>query len=206
MEATSLHLIVSAESRSRTFKRSLAMLHSIVAPNVGHPIVHHFGEGAAVWGQAITPSVAHLVQGHREIVIDYSLVGPGIVFAVSSSVAMLPHILDTATFRLHADAAAFRHAANRPDASVDAVVRCEVGDDCVLKLWGRATAEDAILPWNQTVRTDRDATVPVLFKVSFWEISRLADARMRSMIKDAAEKDTRICELEARVALSACSQ
>ncbi|MGO8550108.1 hypothetical protein ACC732_36535, partial [Rhizobium ruizarguesonis] len=74
------------------------------------------GEGAAVWGQAITPSIAHLVQVHRELSIDYAQIRPGIVFETVPSIAMLPHVIDTSTFRIHVDAAVFRHTASAIEA------------------------------------------------------------------------------------------
>lgn len=182
------------------------MLHSIVAPNMGHPVVHHFGEGAAVWGQAVTPSVAHLVQTCRDIAIDYSRVGPGIVFEVVSGPATLPHVVDASTFRFHAEATAFRTAAGRPNSTIDVVLRCEVGDECSMKLWGRVSAENPALLWDRPFRRGQGITIPVLFTLSFWEISRTPDARMHRLIKDATEKDRRIRELEAQVALSMCAQ
>jgi hypothetical protein len=181
------------------------MQHSIVCPNIGHSIVHHFGEGATVWGQAITPSIAHLVQAHRELSINYSRIRPGIVFESVSSVAKLPHILDTSAFRIHAEASFFRQSAGRPAAAIEAVIHCDVGGECTLKLWGRVTAEDSATQ-DQPARNDRGGTLPVIFTVTFWEISRDADPRMQNMINQSAEKDRKIKELEAKVALAMCSQ
>jgi hypothetical protein len=181
------------------------MQHSIVCPNIGHSIVHHFGDGAAVWGRAITPSIAHLVQAHRELSINYSRIRPGIVFESVSSVAKLPHVLDSSTFRIHAEASFFRQTAGRPAAVIEAVIHCDVGGECTLKLWGRVTA-DGPAPQDQPARNDRGCTLPVIFTVTFWEISRDADPRMQDMINQSAEKDRKIRELEAIVALAMCSQ
>ncbi|SCB49886.1 hypothetical protein GA0061101_13160 [Rhizobium lusitanum] len=182
------------------------MQHSVVCPSIGHSIVHHFGEGAAVWGQAITPSIAHLVQVHRELAIDYSQIRPGIVFDTVPSIAMLPHVIDTSTFRLHADAAVFRHTAGRSGTAMEAVLRCDAGGECSLKLWGRVVAEDGVQQPDQLSPTGGGSTLPVLFTVAFWEISRATDARMQSMITESAEKDRKIRELEATIALAMCSQ
>lgn len=184
------------------------MLQTIACPNVGHSIVHHFGEGAAVWGQAITPSIAHLVQAHRELAIDYSRVRPGIVFEIDKGIATLPHVIDASTFRLHAEASAFRHAAGRPGAVVEAVITCDVGAECTLKLWGRVMTEDPAQGWELSRHVDREdaATIPVIFAVSFWEVSRATDARIEQMIRESAEKDRKIRELESKVALSMSSQ
>ena len=181
------------------------MQHSIVCPNIGHSIVHHFGERAAVWGQAITPSIAHVVQANQELSIDYSRIRPGIVFESVSSIAKLPHVLDTSTFRIHAEASFFRQAAGRPAAVMDAVIQCDLGGDCTLKLWGRVAVEDPASN-DQLSRNDRGATLPVIFTLAFWEISRAADTRMQNMLKESAEKDLKIRELEAEVALAMCSQ
>ncbi|MGV1761715.1 hypothetical protein ACQZ6F_32130 [Rhizobium sp. A22-96] len=184
------------------------MLQTVVCPNIGHSIIHHFDEGAAVWGQAITPSIAHLVQVHHEVAIDYTRVRPGIVFEVNRGVAMLPHVTGPSTFRLHAEAAAFRHAVGRPSTAVDVVVHCEVSAGCALKLWGRVTAEDPAQKWGTPGRADRDttATIPVIFAVTFWEISRAVDTRLDQLMREAAEKDRRIGELESKVALAMCAQ
>ena len=118
------------------------MLHSVVCPSMGHAIVHNFGEGAAVWGQVITPSIAHLLQSERELPIDFSRVRPGIVFEVETAGALLPHVIDASTLRVHVGTTAYRHAAGRGDATVEAVVRIDVGGDCTLKVWGSTTAEN----------------------------------------------------------------
>ncbi|PKA39926.1 hypothetical protein N2599_29290 (plasmid) [Rhizobium sullae] len=184
------------------------MLQSITCPNIGHAIVHHFGEGAAVWGQAITPSIAHLVQAHRELAIDYSRIRPGIVFETVSSVAMLPHVIDGSTFRIHVESTAFRRTVVRREAAVEAFVRCDTGAGCTLKLWGRVATESPSQQSDQLAAIDdrTAATVPVIFTVTFWEISRAPDARMEQMIKEVSEKDRKIRELELKVALSMCSQ
>ncbi|MBY5865354.1 hypothetical protein [Rhizobium leguminosarum] len=180
------------------------MLQSITCPNIGHDIVHHFGEGAAVWGQTITPSIAHLVQAQRELAIDYSRIRPGIVFETVSSVAMLPHVIDGSTFRAHVESTAFRRTVVRREAAVEAFIRCDAGAECTLKLWGRVASQrsDHLLATD-----DKDAaTVPVIFTVAFWEISRAPDTRMEQMIREASEKDRKIRELEGKAALSMCSQ
>jgi len=181
------------------------MLHSVVCPSMGHSIIHHFGEGAAVWGQMITPSIAHLIQSHRELPIDFSRVRPGIVFEVETGAAMLPHVIDASTLRLHVGTAAFRHAAGRADATVEAVARIDVGGDCTLKVWGRATAEE---PSRQKQSRTRDltSTTPIIFNVTFWEISRANDARFDQLLCESAEKDREIQQLRAKVALAMCSQ
>lgn len=47
------------------------MLHSVVCPSRGHAIVNHFGEGAAVWGQVITPSIAPVgVESHAASIAE----------------------------------------------------------------------------------------------------------------------------------------
>jgi hypothetical protein len=186
--------------------RSMAMLQSIVAPNKGHPIVHHFREGASVWGQSVTASVAHLVQSCREVTIDYSRVGPGIVFEVISGSAKLPHIIGASNFRFHAEASAFRHAASRSNPTVDAVLHVNASDECVLKLWGRVSVEDSASAWDNSVLHGQNRTIPVLFAVTFWEISRAPDDRSHLRARNATEIDRRIHELEAAVALSMCSQ
>jgi hypothetical protein len=184
------------------------MLQTVVCPNIGHSIVHHFDEGAAVWGQAITPSIAHLVQAHREVAIDYTRTRPGIVFEVNRGVAMLPHVTGPSTFRLHAEAAAFRHAAGRPATAVEVAVHCEVSAGCALKLWGRVTAEDPAQHWGASGRPHHNiaATIPVIFVVTFWEISRAADTCVDQLMRETAEKDRRIEELESKIALVMCAQ
>jgi len=181
------------------------MLYSLVCPSMGHAIVHHFGEGAAVWGQAITPSIAHLIQSQRELPIDFSRVRPGIVFEAETGAAMLPHVIDASTLRLHVGTGVFRHAAARADARVDAVVRIDVGGDCTLKVWGRATAEE--LPKQEQSRNhDAASTTPIMFNVTFWEISRANDARFDQLLRESAEKDREIRQLRAQVSLAMCSQ
>lgn len=184
------------------------MLQTVVCPNIGHSIVHCFDEGAAVWGQTITPSIAHLVQSHREVAIDYSRVRPGIVFEINRGVVMLPHVTGSSSFRFHAEATAFRHAVGRPAGTVDAVIHCDAGADCALKLWGRVTAEDLAQQWRTSARTDRNivATIPVVFAVTFWEISRALDTRIDQLMRESAERDRRIRELESKVALAMCAQ
>lgn len=184
------------------------MLQTVVCPNIGHSIVHHFDEGAAVWGQAITPSIAHLVQAHHEVAIDYTRVRPGIVFEVNRGVAMLPHVTGPSTFRLHAEATAFRNATGRLATPVDVVVHCEVSAGCMLKLWGRVTAEDPAQQWGASGRAHHNiaATIPVMFTVTFWEISRAVDTRVDRLMRESAEKDRRIEELESKLALAMCAQ
>ncbi|WP_107676102.1 hypothetical protein [Agrobacterium sp. LAD9] len=184
------------------------MLQSITCPNIGHAIVHHFGEGAAVWGQTITPSIAHLVQAQRELAIDYSRIRPGIVFETVSSVAMLPHVIDGSTFRVHVESTAFHRTVGRRDAAVEAFVRCDAGAESTLKLWGRVATESPSQQSDQLATIDDKAvaTVPVIFTVTLWEISRAPDARMEQMIREISEKDRKIRELEGKVALSMCSQ
>jgi len=171
---------------------------------MGHSIVHHFREGAAVWGQVITPSVAHLIQSHRELPIDFSRIRPGIVFEVETGFGMLPHVIDASTLRLHVGAAAFRHAAGRPEATVEAVTRLDVGGECSLKVWGRATAEEP-LRRDPSGSHNLASTVPVIFTVTFWEISRASDARFDQLLRESAEKDGEIQQLRAKVALAMCS-
>ncbi|NKK82270.1 hypothetical protein [Rhizobium leguminosarum] len=184
------------------------MLQSITCPNIGHAIVHHFGEGAAVWGQTITPSVAHLVQAQRELAIDYSRIRPGIVFETVSSVAMLPHVIDGSTFRVYVESTAFRRTVVRREAALEAFIRCDAGAECTLKLWGRVATESPSQQSDHLTAIDHKvaATLPVIFTVTFWEISRAPDARMEQMLKEVSEKDRKIRELEAKVALSMCPQ
>lgn len=181
------------------------MLHSIVCPSMGHSIIHHFGEGAAVWGQVITPSIAHLIQSQRELPIDFSRVRPGIVFEAETGVAMLPHVIDVSALRLHVGVATFRHAAGRSGAAIDAVVRVDVGGDCTLKVWGRATAEDP-LRQEQFGARDTASAIPVIFNVTFWEISRASDNSSDELRRSSAEKDREIQRLRSQVALAMCSQ
>lgn len=181
------------------------MLHSVVCPNMGHAIVHHFGEGAAVWGQVITPSIAHLLQSESELPIDFSRVRPGIVFEVETAGALLPHVIDASTLRVHVGTTAYRHAAGRADATVEAVVRIDVGSECTLKVWGRATAENPA-PQEPAGLRESAPTTPVIFKVTFWEISRANDARFDQLVRETAEKDREIRDLRAQVALAMCSQ
>jgi len=181
------------------------MLHSIVCPSMGHSIIHHFGEGAAVWGQVITPSIAHLIQSQRELSVDFSRVRPGIVFEAETGIAMLPHVIDASALRLHVGAVAFRHAAGRSSAAIDAVVRIDVGGDCTLKVWGRATAEDQ-LRLEQFGARDAASTIPVIFNLTFWEISRASDSSFDELRRDSADKDREIQQLRSQVALAMCSQ
>lgn len=181
------------------------MMHSIVCPSMGHAIVHHFGEGAAAWGQVITPSIAHLVQSQREIPIYFSRVRPGIVFEVETGIAMLPHVMDASTLRLHIGTTAFRHATGRPDATVETFIRLNVDSDCTLKFWGRASAEG---PTGQepSGKPEMASTVPVVFSVTFWEISRADDARFDQLQRESTAKDQEIQQLRAQVVLAMCSQ
>jgi hypothetical protein len=181
------------------------MLHSVVCPSMGHAIIHHFGEGAAVWGQVITPSIAHLLQSERELRIDFSQVRPGIVFEVETAGALLPHVIDASTLRVHVGTTAYRHAAGRADATVEAVVRIDVGGDCTLKVWGRAMAENPS-PQEPASIHNPASTTPMIFKVTFWEISRANDARFDQLLRESAEKDREIQRLRAQVALAMCSQ
>jgi hypothetical protein len=183
------------------------VLHSFACPDIGHSIAHHFGEGAAVWGQTLTPSIAHLLQAHNELTIDYARVGPGIVFSADKGSVMLPYVLDTASFRLHAETSAFRHAAGHPSATVEAAIAFDVGAGCTLKIWGRVAMEASARDWKPASMTNESThTVPVIFALAFWEISKGADARMAQIIRESAEKDRKIRELESRVALAMCSQ
>jgi hypothetical protein len=172
---------------------------------MGHSITHHFAEGAAVWGQVITPSIAHLIQSQRELPIDFSRVRPGIVFEAETGVAMLPHVIDASALRLHVGTTAFRHAAGRSSAAIDAVVRIDVGGDCTLKVWGRATAEDP-LRLEQFGARDAASTIPVIFNLTFWEISRASDSSFDELRRDSADKDREIQRLRSQVALAMCSQ
>lgn len=184
------------------------MLQTIVCPNVGHSIVHHFDEGAAAWGRALTPSIAHLLQCQLELSIDYTRVRPGIVFDTHKGGASLPHIIDTSTFRLEADIGAFRHAVGQPGASVDASITIDVGPDCLLKFWGSVALAVPIASWNRAMIGDGGAaqTIPVHFTLAFWEISHALDSRHERIMRKVAEKDQRIRELEDRLAMSMCSQ
>ncbi|WP_105402502.1 hypothetical protein [Neorhizobium sp. T7_12] len=184
------------------------MLQSITCPNIGHAIVHHFGEGAAIWGQAITPSIAHLVQTQRALAIDFSRIRHGIVFETVSSVAMLPHVIDGSTFRIHVESTAFRRTIVRREAAVEAFVRCDTGAGCTLNIWGRVATESPSQQSDQlaAIEDKTAATVPVIFTVTFWEISRAPNARMEQMIRQVSEKDRKIRELELKLALSMCSQ
>ncbi|MCY1666685.1 hypothetical protein [Rhizobium sp. SL86] len=181
------------------------MLHSIACPGMGPEIVHHFAEGAAVWGQVITPSIAHLIQSHRALPIDFSRVRPGIVFEIETSTATLPHVIDASTMRMQMAASAFRHAAGRADATVDAVARIDLGGDCTLKVWGRVTAETQCSP-EQTCNRDLPSTTSIIFKVTFWEIARASDLRRDQLLREAAEKDLEIQKLRTQAVLARCSQ
>ncbi|TCR79578.1 hypothetical protein [Rhizobium sp. BK376] len=181
------------------------MLHSIVCPSMGHSIIHPFAEGAAVWGQVITPSIAHLIQSQRELPIDFSRVRPGIVFEVETGVAMLPHVIDASTLRLHVETSAFRHGTARPDASVEAVVRIDVGGDCTLKVWGKARAEEPTQR-EQSRNRNLTSTTPVILAITFWEISRAPDARFDHLLRESAKNDREIRQLRSQVALAMCSQ
>jgi hypothetical protein len=121
---------------------------------------------------------------------------------------MLPHVTGPSTFRLHAEAAAFRHAAGRPATAVEVAVHCEVSAGCALKLWGRVTAEDPAQHWGASGRPHHNiaATIPVIFVVTFWEISRAADTCVDQLMRETAEKDRRIEELESKIALVMCAQ
>lgn len=179
------------------------MLHTVTCPTMGHSILHHFAEGAAVWGNVITPSVAHVIQSHRELAIGYSRVRPGIVFETVDAIAMQPHVIDVSTLRLHVEASALRHAAGRPDPAVEAVIKCSAGTDCTLRLWGRIKPE-ASAPSCGKARS-APVSIPAIFTAAFWEISA-DDARTGRTMSDIAGKDRKIRALEARVALSMCSQ
>jgi hypothetical protein len=183
------------------------MLQSITCPNTGQAVVGHFGKSAAVWGRTITPSIAHLVQTQRELAIDYSRIHSGIVLENASSVAMLPHVIDESTFRIHAESMAFHPFVATREAA-EAFVSCDAGAECTLKLWGCVATESPLQQSNQLADIyDKTATtIPVIFTVTFWEISRSADIRMEQMIREGAEKDCKIRELELKVALSMCSQ
>jgi hypothetical protein len=182
------------------------MLNSVVTPNRGHPVVYYFASGAAVWGQAITPSIAHLVQTQRWIAIDYARIAPGIVFQIVSGQVMTPHVIDQSTFRLHADAATLRQAMSSPEATPDAVLRCEVGDACALKLWGRVSKDEQAPPWDPQSHDGAAMTVPIIFTVTFWEIAPSSEAQIRNLTREVAEKDRLIRELTGKVALAMCSQ
>lgn len=181
------------------------MLHSVVCPSIGHAIVHHFGEGAAVWGQLVTPSIAHLLQSERELTINFSRVRPGIVFEVETAGALLPHVIDASTLRVHVRTTAYRYAAGRAAAAVEAVVRIDVGGDCMLKIWGRATVENPS-PQEPASISEAASTTPIIFKVTFWEISRANDARFDQLLRQSVEKDREIQQLRAQIALAMCSQ
>lgn len=178
------------------------MLHAIVTPNVGRPVVHHFQEGAAVWGQEITPSIAHIVQLEKELPIGYSRVAPGIVFEIVTGAVFMPHVIDSKHFRFHADMAAFHQAGGALGSELSAVLSCDVGADCMLKLWGNIASERSNTV-SRVEPNDRGMTLPVSFRVTFWEIARFPAPRMR--YTDALKGD-RIQSLEAKVALSMCSQ
>ena len=181
------------------------MLYSIVCPSMGHSIIHHFGEGAAVWGQVITPSIAHLIQSRRELPIDFSRVRPGIVFEVETGVAMLPDVIDASALRLHVGAAAFCHAAGWSGAAVEALARVDIGGDCTLKVWGRATAENPLQQDQFRIRGVA-STTPIIFTVTFWEISRASDSTFDQLRRESADKDREIKQLRSQVALAMCSQ
>jgi len=182
------------------------MLHSVVCPSAGHAIVHHFGEGAAVWGQLITPSIAHLLQSERELEIDFSLVRPGIVFEVERAGAFLSHIIDASTLRVDVGPSAYRHAAaGRASGTIEAVVHIEVGGDCILKVWGKATADNPTPQKLASIREPASAT-SVTFNITFWEISRRKDARSDQLQRELVQKDGEIQELRAQVSLAMSSQ
>ncbi|MFK0166583.1 hypothetical protein [Rhizobium sp. NPDC090279] len=182
------------------------MLHTIIAPNAGHPVVHHIGEGASVWGHAITASIAHLIQLNHEIELDYSLIGAGVVFQRTSGAAMLPHVLGENAVRLQVEKATFRRAAGNPQIGTGAIACVSIGDSCILKLWGHIAVDDSSMRWDHPMGSDRGITVPAIFTVSFWEVSRTAETRLSTLLRETAEKDRRIRDLEAIVALTVCSQ
>lgn len=178
------------------------MLHAIATPNVGRPIVHHLQDGAAVWGQRITPSVAHIIQIQKELAIGYSRVAPGIVFECVAGTVLMPHVIDPSRLRLHADAAVFRRACGGCASSIDAVLHCDVGVNCRLKLWGAVIAAE-IAASVSLQSGDCSITLPVVFTVTFWEIAHSSQSQMSGV---DTEKDERINLLESKVALSMCSQ
>lgn len=182
------------------------MLQTIIAPNAGHPVVHHLAEGASVWGQAITASIAHLIQLSHEIDIDYSRIGAGIVFQRVPGMAMLPHVLSEKAVRLQVETAAFRKVTGNLRTGTDAIAYVGIGDGCTLKLWGHIAVEGSSLPLDLAGRGDRGMTTPAVFALSFWEVSRTSDVRSSTLLHDVAEKDRKIRELEAVVALATCSQ
>ncbi|RKD35940.1 hypothetical protein BJ928_12719 [Rhizobium sp. WW_1] len=188
--------------------KELVMLHAIVCPNVGHAIVHHFGAGAAVWGQSITPSVAHLLRERHELEIDYSRIRPGIVFEAVRGLVTSPSVSNASTIRLRAEAPAFRHAVGRPHTPIESMLHCDLGIDSALRLWGSVKADDQPQAAQQPggANCDSATTLPIVFTVTFWEIRRSGDARIDRLMSEAAEKDRRIRELEAKVALAMCAQ
>jgi hypothetical protein len=118
---------------------------------------------------------------------------------------LLPHVIDPSTLRVHVGTTAYRHAAGRLDATVEAVIRIDVGGDCALKIWGRATAENPA-PQEPASIPHPASTTPIIFKVTFWEISRANDARFDQLLRESVEKDREIQQLRAQVALAMCSQ
>ena len=184
------------------------MMHALIAPNLGHPVVHHFGDGASVWGSAITPTVSHVVQNKGAVALEYTGIRPGIVFdAVSLPLSSL-HVEDTSTIRLEADMAALRRAGLTEKLPLAALICIETENGCLLKMWGDLIAESSLASDRKSVASkDSTALALVPFKVTFWEISGFTrDASTVELRRLVAEKDRRIRELEAKVALANCSQ
>lgn len=98
--------------------------------------------------------------------------------------SMNPH------FAFHAESMAFHPFVATREAA-EAFVSYDTGAECTLKLWGCVATESPLQQSNQLADIyDKTATtIPVIFTVTFWEISRSADIRMEQMIRGGAEKD-----------------
>lgn len=182
------------------------MLQTITAPNIGHPIVYHFSEGASAWGQAIGPSVAHLLQRDRRLLISYSRVGAGVTIQQVSGHARLGNIIDDRSVRLEVDAREFHQVHGSAQTRSDARISCDVEGDCKLNLWGHLIADRPSQTSGSHLLPDESAETPAIFQVDFWEINRPGSDTISNLLADIAAKDRKIRELEAKVAFSMCSQ
>lgn len=174
------------------------MLQTIIAPNVGHPLVYHFCEGAAVWGSCFTPSIAHFVQSAQTIEVEYSRTGAGVLFQHVVGQGSFAHVIDEQSLRLQIEGKPFRNAAGGSQGGTEARLVHHIGSDCWLKLWGHVSAGGLSADVSDT------DIISIFFRLAFWEIGRPVHDDV--VPQQIAERDKRIRELEAKVALSMSSQ
>jgi hypothetical protein len=182
------------------------MLDAITCPATCDRAAERMVKAAATWGQAITPALAQLAQSDLDVSIAYAVERPGEAIRSASSLGELSPVADSLMFRLLTSAADLHQAVGSPQTTIKATAQCDIDGKHVLKLWGFISAAQTAIDEKACGDSDAADTVPLIFRLEFWEVSPGREAGLYALMRQSAEKDLEIQHLRRRVALAMSAQ